>query len=59
MIMNNKDFLAEIKKGYLKITLKLYEKLLANDIVSIKPNNDIGNIIIPEHWFKPKSKNKR
>ena len=56
MIMNNNDYLAEIKSGYLKMTFKVYEKLLANDIVPIKPSNDFGNIIIPEHWFKPKSK---
>lgn len=58
MIMNNNDYLTEIKRGYLKMTFKVYEKLLANDIVPIKPSNDFGNIIIPEHWFKQKPKSK-
>ena len=58
MIMNNNDYLTEIKRGYLKMTFKVYEKLLANDIVSIKSSNDFGNIIIPEHWFKQKPKSK-
>lgn len=48
----------KLKEDIFKLTLKVFQKTLANKIVSVKPSDEIDNkIIIPKHWFK-NNKNK-
>lgn len=48
----------KLKQEMFNLTLKVFKRTLANEIVSVKPSDEIDNkIIIPEHWFK-NNKNK-
>lgn len=42
----------KLNKQLFDMSLKIYQKLLANDIVPIIPNDENETIKIPEHWFK-------
>ena len=45
-----------IRQEMFNLTLKVFQKTLANEIKSVKPSNEIDNkIIIPKHWFKNKN----
>ena len=47
-----------IRQEMFNLTLKVFQKTLANEIVTVKPSDEIDNkIIIPKHWFK-NNKNK-
>jgi len=45
----------KLNKQLLNISLKVYKQLLANDIVSITPNNENKTIKIPKHWLKKRN----
>lgn len=48
----------KLKQEMFNLTLKVFKRTLANEIVSVKPSDEIDNkIIIPKHWFK-NNKNK-